>query len=108
LDARSPVGDRRRNHFDVLRRLPAERNLIPLFPILKLPAMNRVRLRQFLVSLLAAYAVLAVAMGVNYAVLWRAGELRPLADIISQQDRKRRRSSIPDSGDAAHLAAIGD
>jgi hypothetical protein len=49
--------------------------------------MNRIRLRQFLVSLLAAYAVLAVAMGVNYAVLWRAGELRPLDDIISRQDR---------------------
>jgi hypothetical protein len=31
--------------------------------------------RRFLISLLAVYAVLLLAIGVNYAVLWRAGEL---------------------------------
>jgi hypothetical protein len=43
--------------------------------------------RRFLISLLAVYAVLLLAIGVNYAVLWRAGELESLDDIIARQRR---------------------
>src|SRR5580693_8571968 len=43
------------------------------------------RPRRFLLSLTTVYAMLVVAIGVNYAVLWRAGELRALGDIIARQ-----------------------
>jgi hypothetical protein len=43
------------------------------------------RPRRFLLSLTAVYATLVVAVGVNYVVLWRAGELRALGDIIARQ-----------------------
>jgi hypothetical protein len=49
--------------------------------------MNDVRPRRFLISLLAIYAVVMAAIVVNYAVLWRAGELGALEDIIARQQR---------------------
>jgi hypothetical protein len=45
------------------------------------------RPRRFLLSLCAVYAFLMVAIGANYAVLWWAGELRPLDDITTRQRR---------------------
>jgi hypothetical protein len=43
------------------------------------------RPRRFLLSLTTVYAMLVLAIGVNYAVLWRAGELRALGDIVARQ-----------------------
>jgi hypothetical protein len=45
------------------------------------------RARQFLGSLLAMYAILMVALGINYALLWRAGELLGVDEIIARQHR---------------------
>jgi hypothetical protein len=47
--------------------------------------MNDVRPRGFLISLLAIYALVAAAIGINYAVLWRTGELGSLQGIILRQ-----------------------
>jgi hypothetical protein len=45
------------------------------------------RARQFLGPLLVVYAMLMGALGINYAVLWRAGELLGLDEIIALQHR---------------------
>jgi hypothetical protein len=50
--------------------------------------MNLNGVNRFLIALLAAYTILLVAIGVNYAVLWRAGELQSLDKIVrDQRDR---------------------
>ena len=45
------------------------------------------RARQFLGPLLVVYAMLMGALGINYAVLWRAGELLGIDEIIARQHR---------------------
>jgi hypothetical protein len=54
---------------------------------LTVPAANRLGIRRFLIALLAVYAIVVVALAVNYAALWRAGELRSIDDIIELQVR---------------------
>jgi hypothetical protein len=47
--------------------------------------MRRTNTSTFLVPLLAIYAVLAIAIATNFAVLWRAGELQSIDAIIARQ-----------------------
>jgi len=54
---------------------------------LTVPTANRLGIRRFLIALLAVYAIVMVALAVNYAALWQAGELRSIDDIIELQVR---------------------